>query len=176
MSKHVAIVCGSVRPASNTLKAINVVAPLLRTLGIAVEVLDPARYALSLAGFGVAEERQLFLQSLANACTVLMATPEYDGSYSSVLKLLIENMGYPSVLSGKPIVILGVSTGKIGAIKAIEHLKGVCSHVGGIVLPGALSIAEAGKKFSPDGECTDVLTLRQLEALAQTVFRAVGPS
>ncbi len=67
---------------------------------------------------------------------VILATPEYHGGFSSVMKLVIENLGHPSVLSGKPVALLGVAGGRIGAIKSLENLRSVCSHVGAIVLPG----------------------------------------
>ena len=56
-------------------------------------------------------------------------------------KLVIENLGFPSVLAGKPVALVGVAAGRIGAIKSLEQLRGVCSHVGALVLPGAVSVA-----------------------------------
>ncbi len=32
------------------------------------------------------------------------------------MKLVIENLGHPSVLSGKPVALLGVASGAIGAV------------------------------------------------------------
>jgi len=84
-------------------------------------------------------------QQVSDATGVIFATPEYHGSYSSVIKLVIEQLGFPSVLSGKPIALLGVAAGSIGAIKALEHLRSVCSHVGAIVLPGPVSVAAVHK-------------------------------
>ena len=39
---------------------------------------------------------------------VVLATPEYHGSFSSVMKLMIENLGFPSVLEGKSVVHFSV--------------------------------------------------------------------
>jgi NAD(P)H-dependent FMN reductase len=33
------------------------------------------------------------------AAAIVLATPEYHGSFSSVLKLVIENLGFPSALA-----------------------------------------------------------------------------
>jgi FMN reductase len=96
------------------------------------------------------------MRSAVKAATgVILATPEYHGSFSSVLKLAIENLGFPSVLAGKPIALLGVAAGQIGAIKSLEHLRSVCSHVGAIVLPGPVSVAGVNKLFDADGNCLD---------------------
>ena len=56
-------------------------------------------------------------------------------------KLIIENLGFPSVLATKPVALLGVAAGQIGAIKSLEQLRSVLSHVGAIVLPGPVSVA-----------------------------------
>ena len=60
---------------------------------------------------------------------MVLATPEYHGSFSSVMKLLIENMGFPSVLAGKPISLLGVAAGRIGAIKSLENLRDLIDYM-----------------------------------------------
>jgi FMN reductase len=71
------------------------------------------------------------------------------------MKLVIENLGFPSALSGKPVALLGVAAGSIGAIKSLEQLRGVCAHVGAIALPLPVSIANVQKAFAPDGTCQD---------------------
>jgi FMN reductase len=106
------------------------------------------------------------LQSAVRGATgVVLATPEYHGTFSSVMKLAIENLGFPSVLAGKPVALLGVAAGRIGAIKSLEHLRGVVSHVGGIVLPGPVSVAGVQDHFDADGRVTD----EQIEASIRSV-------
>jgi chromate reductase, NAD(P)H dehydrogenase (quinone) len=46
---------------------------------------------------------------------------------------------------------VGVAAGSIGAIKSLEHLRGVVSHVGAIVLPLPISIANVHKVFDREG-------------------------
>lgn len=89
---------------------------------------------------------------VSQATGVVLVTPEYHGSFSSVMKLVIENLGFPSALVGKPVALLGVAAGTIGAIKSLEHLRGVVSHVGGIALPLPISIANVQKVFDREGQ------------------------
>ncbi len=70
-------------------------------------------------------------------------------------KLIIENLGFPSVLASKPVALVGVAAGQIGAIKALEHLRSVLSHVGAIVLPGPVSVAGVQNVFDEEGRCVD---------------------
>ena len=70
-------------------------------------------------------------------------------------KLVIENLGFPSVLAGKPVALLGVAAGSIGAIKSLQHLRGVVSRVGGIALPLPVSVANVQQVFDASGRCLD---------------------
>ena len=94
-------------------------------------------------------------EEVQNASGIVIATPEYHGGFSAMTKLVIENLGFPSVLQGKPVALLGVAAGRIGAIKSLEQLRGVCSHTGAIVLPISVSIAGVQGAFDEQGNCTD---------------------
>jgi len=73
---------------------------------------------------------------------IILTTPEYNGSYSYLIKILLDHLSYPCEMKAKPCSILGVATGKIGAIKAIEHLQSLCLSMGGICMPDPVSIGE----------------------------------
>ena len=147
---------GSVRPGNYTGMALDLVADeLSKQEGVDVHVVDPAELSLPLPGSGGGGDGDKLQELIAGATGVVLSTPEYHGSYSSVIKLVIENLGFPSVLAGKPVALLGVAAGQIGAIKALEHLRSVCSHVGTIVLPGPVSVAGVQQVFSEDGQCLD---------------------
>ena len=107
---------------------------------------------------------------VSRATGVILATPEYHGSFSSVIKLVIENLGFPSVLAGKPIALLGVAAGQIGAIKAIEGLASVCSHVGAIVLPGPVSVANVQRVFDAEGRCLDPGVEKRVRSVASNLI------
>jgi len=110
------------------------------------------------------------LQAKVTAATgVILSTPEYHGSYSSVIKQLIEHLGFPSMLSGKPVALLGVAAGAIDAIKSLEHLRSVCSHVGAIVLPGPVSVAGVHNAFDDQGACTDERVEKRHRGLAHNL-------
>jgi FMN reductase len=67
---------------------------------------------------------------------------------------------------GKPVALLGVAGGTIGAIKSLEHLRSVVSHVGGIVLPLPISVANVQSVFDSQGKC--------LDPGAEQLIRSVG--
>ena len=157
---RIVAISGSARPNSNTSKALAIAADEFRNQqGVTLNVFDPMEIELPLPGAGKPSGGTAALdrlkEAVQSATGVLLTTPEYHGSYSSVIKLVIDNLGFPSELSGKPVALLGVASGQIGAIKALEHLRSVCSHVGAIVLPGPVSVAGVDRVFDEAGRCLD---------------------
>ena len=146
---RIVIVDGSARPGNFTGKAVAIVADeLQKDPRVHVEIINPGALILPMPGTDynspAAKELQL---KVAAATAVVLATPEYHGSFSSVMKLTIENLGFPSVLSGKPVALLGVAAGAIGAIKSLEHLRGVVSHIGALALPLPISTSQRADRL-----------------------------
>ena len=154
---RIVVIKGSVRPGNYTSMASALVADELKKQpGVSVEVIDPAALHLPLPGTDPnAEGAKALQQKVVNSTGVVLATPEYHGSFSSVMKLVIENLGFPSVLAGKPVALLGVAAGSIGAIKSLEHLRGVVSHIGALPLPLPVSVANVQRVFDAEGHCLD---------------------
>ena len=86
------------------------------------------------------------------------------------MKLVIEHLGFPSVLATKPVALLGAAAGQIGAIKALEQLRGVCSHIGAIVLPGPVSVARVQELFDDAGHCRDEATEQHIRRVATNLI------
>ena len=163
----ITVILGSVRPNNFTGKALRLVMnELEKHEDVKIFLIDPAEIKFPLKG----DASQALQKKVTESSGVVLATPEYHGSYSSIIKLIIENLGYPSVMAGKPVVLLGVASGQIGAVKALEHLQGVCLHCGVIVLPGAVSVASVHKRFNEKGECLDGYMEQRIRGLAQNLL------
>ena len=154
---RVVSILGTTRPGSYTAMALALVNDELRRAGTSVTMINPATISLGFPGEPETDAMNI-RQLVSDATGVVISTPEYHGSFSAMLKLVIENLGFPSALAGKPIALVGVAAGQIGAIKSLEQLRSVCSHVGGIVLPGPVSIANVRQVFDEDGNCRDKKT------------------
>ena len=122
---RIAAILGTARPGNYTSRALALVIDEIHKIGrFPVRVIDPSTMDLPLPGSdsGSAQMRSL-RETVSDATGLIFATPEYHGTYSAVTKLIIENLGFPSVLASKPVALLGVAAGQIGAIKALEHLR-----------------------------------------------------
>jgi len=164
----IAIITGSVGSGSFTVKASQLVADEFRNYDfITIEIIRPEKYNISFPGVsGGEKDAQLLQRKIGEASGIILATPEYHGSFSGLIKMTIENLGYPSALAGKPVGLLGVASGAIGAVKSLEHLRSVCSHVGALVLPGPVSIAGVEQYFDENGNCTDSMIEKRIRSLA----------
>lgn len=107
---------------------------------------------------------------LKSSDAFILGTPEYNGTFTAKLKLMIENSGYPSPMKGKPISLLGVASGVLGAIKSLEHLRSVCAHIGGFTLPRVVSIANIEDKFDEQGNCIDQNAEKEIRSLAKNLI------
>ena len=84
--------------------------------------------------------------AIADADAVLIATPEYNGSISGVLKNALDWASRPrtgSPLRFKPVAVVGASTGAFGAVWAQAELRKVLGAMGGRVIEAELPVAHA---------------------------------
>ena len=175
-SSHIAVLLGSARDPSNTRKATAVVCDELDKAGCQVTLLDPRQLTLGLPGHGQDPKVMTRMQDMVrDADGVVMVTPEYDGSFSAAIKLMIEHLGYPSVLQNKPISLLGVASGGIGAVKALEHLRSVCGSIGGIPLPYSKSINLVDRVFDENGVVLDQKAGKAMASAATDLLEFLNP-
>ncbi len=169
---RIVAIIGTSRPGNFTSKAMAIALDEFRAHDdVELDLIDAASLNLSPPGIpGGEEDAQRLKERVLAADGILFSTPEYHGSMCSVAKLIIENLGFPSTLSGKPIALFGVAAGSIGAIKALEQLRSVCSHVGALVLPGSVSIAKVRDVFDSEGNCKDPASEKRVRGLVGSLL------
>lgn len=169
---RIVTILGTSRPGNFTSRALALVMDELgKHNTVSVEKIDPADRILPFPGLDPdSTETQTIQQMVEKSTGVIFATPEYHGSPSSMTKLIIENLGFPSVLAGKPVAMLGVAAGRIGAIKTLEQLRGILSHIGAIVLPFPVSVAGVQQLFTDDGRCLDAEIETQIRGVATNLL------
>jgi chromate reductase, NAD(P)H dehydrogenase (quinone) len=155
---RVLTISGSLRPESlNTLllRAAEEQAPagvqLLRFAELAA--IPPFHGERSDPGESPAAVREL-REQIEAADAVLIATPEYNGSIPGVLKNALDWVSTPfpdNVLRGKPVAVIGASTGGYGGMWAQAELRKVLGLTGARVVNGDLSLARAHEHFDDAG-------------------------
>lgn len=117
-------------------------------------------------------------QAVREADAVLIATPEYNSSIPGQLKNALDWVSRPagkSALRGKPVAVVGASTGMFGAVWAQAELRKVLAAMGGRVIEAELPIAHARELMRGDHLELPPPQAEQLEEiLAQLVAAAEG--
>lgn len=92
------------------------------------------------------------------ADAVLIATPEYNAGMPGVLKNALDWLSRPwetHPLRGKPVAVVGASTGLFGALWAQAEVRRVAAHLGARVVERELPIGQAHDAFHPRGGLHD---------------------
>lgn len=120
---------------------------------------------------------QALKDMIAAADGVIIATPEYNRSIPGVLKNAIDWASRPyskNPFAGKQILLMGVSTGRIGTALAQAHLKQILSYLDArVVGQPELYLGPAKELFSDEGnlaeESTKDLLVKALGVFASRV-------
>ena len=103
------------------------------------------------------------------AHALILASPEYNYSYSGLLKNALEWLSRPvgsAVLEHKPVAILGAAPGLYGTVRAQAHLRQVLHGTNSVVLRRPeVYVNEASKKFDDTGKLIDPTARSLVEQL-----------
>lgn len=154
------IISGTNRDDSNTEKVAGLYVDLLAEKGI------KANY-LSLKGLNVLNRNKEFdtieKEMLIPAQKFIFVSPEYNGSIPGVLKAMIDISDIRKVWWGKKALLTGVSTGRAGNLRGMEHLTGILHYLKMFVHPNKLPISVVDKLLNGEGVITDKATLHAVE-------------
>ncbi len=133
----ITIIAGTNRANSNTLIVANAYKKLLDEKSIDAQI-------FSLASVNVFERNDAFIQTENNFLKtekVIIVMPEYNGSFPGILKLMIDNSDIKNVWYHKKILLTGVSTGRAGNLRGIDHLTTSLLYIKAHIHPNRLPIS-----------------------------------
>jgi chromate reductase len=97
--------------------------------------------------------------AVREADAVIFSTPEYNASIPGVLKNAVDWLSRPSLaesaLRGKPVAVVGASTGVFGAVWAQAELRKVLGVTGARVIEGEVALGRAMERLDADGRLGD---------------------
>ena len=97
----------------------------------------------------------------------VMITPEYNHSFSGVLKNAIDNVFVSFGFRNKPVGFVGYSAGPIGGARAVEQLALVAVEGEAVPLRNAVLLGKVTEIFDEDGKNTDRVADVALDVLLQ---------
>ena len=166
----VALINSSVQKRNYTGFVLSIVQDELSNYDISVVDVRLKEFNLPFPGENIENDNSKKMRELLkSADAYIVGCPEYNGSFTAKLKLMVENCGFPSVLKGKPLGLVGIASGVLGATKSLEQQRTLFSHVGSIVLPRVVSIPNIESKFDDDGKCKSDKTESDIRLAAKNM-------
>lgn len=166
---NVVAICGSLREGSTTHAALSVALEGAKDECAEIELIDLRDYKLIFdSNVGDESDVSKLKNKVREAHGILLGTPEYHGSFSGVLKYVLDLMGYDE-FENKVVGLVGVSGGRMGAVNALSMLRIVCASLRAWVIPTGVSIPQASDAFDEEGELVD----KELAARVKLVGREV---
>ena len=141
----VTIISGTNRNASNTLKIAKYYQNELLKKGLSTELLNLQDLPENLIASDLygkrSKEFEKIQELVANTTKFLFVIPEYNGSFPGVLKTFIDACAFPESFYEKKAALVGLSSGKYGNIRGVEHFNGVCAYLHLHVMPLRIHIS-----------------------------------
>lgn len=91
--------------------------------------------------------------------------PEYNGGMPGALKYFIDALSIRKIkenFGNKKSCLIGISSGRAGNLRGMEHLTSILNFMGSIVMPNRLPISQI-YKLVKDGQITDEATVKVIE-------------
>jgi chromate reductase, NAD(P)H dehydrogenase (quinone) len=155
----ITIISGTNRAGSYSLKVANEYQRILAEKGVKSQV-------FTLEGVNVLERDAAF-QEIENKIivptkTFIFISPEYNGSFPGVLKMLFDTGVSHKIWWHKKALLTGVATGRAGNLRGMDHLSAVLNHVKVTVHPFQLPISNVDKLMDESGRFTHEPTINTI--------------
>jgi chromate reductase len=160
----VTIIAGTNRPGSITLKLAKYYQKTLAAKGLQADVLSLSELPDSLIAtdlYGKRSEAFSKIQELITATDkFIFIIPEYNGSFPGVLKVFIDACTFPDSFYDKKAALVGLSSGRYGNIRGIDHFTGICNYVHLHVMPLKIHITTVKNEIDAEGNLTNSETIK----------------
>jgi FMN reductase len=164
---------GSLRTDSYSYHALKIAAQKVESLGATVEILDLRQMNLPFCN-GTDEyldypDVERLRQSVSQADGLILATPEYHGGVSGVLKNALDLMSFKH-LSGKVTGLISVLGGQANS-NALNELRVIMRWVHAWVIPEQVGIGQAWQAFTPEGKLADEKLSQRFDQFAASLVQ-----
>lgn len=167
-SINIIVLSGSLRKASYTTKLAHAFIKAAPA-GVNIELVDISQLPLINEDLEIdlPESVRTLKEKVQKADAILLATPEYNRSYSPVLKNALDWVSRPSGQNswdGKPAAIVGCTPFTLGAFGAVHHLRQVLTYLNMPTLQQPeFYLQLAADKMNDQGEIIDQSTHNHIE-------------
>lgn len=115
----------------------------------------------------------------SSATSILIASPEYNGSFSAALKNTLDWLSRPDNSDSNvyqppfnrfTVALTAASPGSLGGLRGLGQLREVMTNLGSLVIPQQLAIGAAYEAFNEEGKLVNQETVDRLTGLVKTLL------
>jgi NAD(P)H-dependent FMN reductase len=129
--------------------------------GIVTEFIDIASLALPVDDAGEAIKDAGTSEKLMKADGLVIVSPEYNHSFPGLLKHMLD--GYLKEYIHKAAGVVGVSAGRFGGARGIEHLLPVLRELGLVTIFWDVNVGPVSQVFDDTGRLLDNALIRRTD-------------
>jgi chromate reductase len=163
----ITIISSTNRPGSSTLKVAQYYQQELRIKGIEAGLLSLTQLPANLLQTDLygkrSEEFEPIQEIMTQTDKFLFVVPEYNGSFPGVLKVFIDACSFPESFYEKKAALVGISAGKYGNIRGIDHFTGICHYLNLHVMALKIHISSIKKELDENGSFYNADTLHFID-------------
>lgn len=178
---------GSTRTKSLNKQLVKIAAIGAKKKGAKVTYIDLKNYPLPLydedieSSKGIPENALKLKKIFQDNDGFLIASPEYNSSYSAILKNTIDWVSRPasaddvplSAFNGKTASIMSAAPGNLGGLRGLYQLRELLLNINIIVLPQMQAISQSFDAFTNDGMLKDPKLNVAIEKLGSQTVMAI---
>ncbi len=167
---------GSIRSDSLNARLARAFGEKLAQAGANLTHVDLADYPLELfnadleAQNGEPDNAVALARLFGNADIIFIASPEYNGSVSPLLKNTLDWISRQRTHKPFARATFGIgaaSPGSMGGISGLRHLREILGSVGALVIPKTLGVGNAGKVLTESGRFCDPALEERADEIAE---------
>lgn len=149
----ITIIAGSNRENATSTQLCKHIQNVLETMGCRVILLSLYELPLPFYRPKVTSEDanvSILVKSLREADGIILATPDYHGAPSGILKNALDYVGFDE-FDGKVVLSVSSAGGAVG-VSSLQQLQTIVRNVHGVNCPEWISIGGEQRSFTPEGE------------------------
>ena len=160
----ITIISSTNRPGSHTLKLAAYYQQKLREKGVEAGIFSLSDLPANIIQtdlYGKRSPEFEPIQDMINRTDkFIFIIPEYNGSFPGVLKVFMDACDFPVTFYDKKAALVGLSSGKYGNIRGIDHFTGVCHYMHLNIMSLKIHIASINKEMDKEGNLLNADTLK----------------
>ena len=178
---------GSTRKDSCNKKLVKIAAEGAREAGAEVTIIELEDYPLPLfdedleKSEGLPENGRKLKDLFLEHNGLLISSPEYNSSYSGVLKNTIDWLsrpvdGYPPLecFADKVAVLMAASPGSLGGLRGLVHVRSLLGNIKVTVLPNQIALISAFNAFENDMTLKDAKMHDRIKELGKKLTETIN--